>query len=74
MAASYTSDEKEKGGAAPPRGYEAGEPEIDPVAEKKLVRKLDLHIVPLVMALYMLSFLDRYVQARSLIAKDLIVD
>ncbi|KAL7938605.1 major facilitator superfamily domain-containing protein [Trichoderma chlorosporum] len=27
--------------------------------EKKLVRKLDLHIIPLVMALYLFSFLDR---------------
>ncbi|CAL3973279.1 unnamed protein product [Diplocarpon coronariae] len=28
-------------------------------AERKLVRKLDLHIVPVVMVLYLLSFLDR---------------
>ena len=33
--------------------------EIDHAAEKKLVRKLDLHIVPVVMLLYLLSFLDR---------------
>ena len=32
---------------------------IDHVAEKKLVRKLDLHIVPVIMLLYLLSFLDR---------------
>ncbi|PVI03288.1 MFS general substrate transporter [Periconia macrospinosa] len=31
----------------------------DPVAEGKLVRKLDLHLVPVVMLLYLLSFLDR---------------
>lgn len=49
----------EKGGTAPPRGYEAGRPEIDPAREKKLVRKLDLHIVPVVMLLYLFSFLDR---------------
>ena len=30
-------------------------------AEAKLVRKLDLHIIPVVMTLYLLSFLDRYV-------------
>ena len=30
-------------------------------AERKLVRKLDIHIIPVVMALYLLSFLDRYV-------------
>jgi hypothetical protein len=33
--------------------------EVDPIAEAKLVRKLDLFIVPVVMLLYLLSFLDR---------------
>jgi len=33
--------------------------DIDHVAEKKLVRKLDLMIVPPVMLMYLLSFLDR---------------
>ncbi|KAI9816601.1 MAG: hypothetical protein M1827_001734 [Pycnora praestabilis] len=33
--------------------------EIDHVAEKKLVRKLDRHIIWVVMLLYLLSFLDR---------------
>ncbi|KAF2000478.1 MFS general substrate transporter [Amniculicola lignicola CBS 123094] len=33
--------------------------ELDLLAEKKLVRKLDLFIVPVVMLLYLLSFLDR---------------
>lgn len=41
------------------KGYEAGTPDIDPAKERKLVRKLDAHIVPLVMLLYLLSFLDR---------------
>ena len=61
-------DEKEKATAVPPppKGYEGGSPEIDPVKEKKLVRKLDFHIVPVVMLLYLLSFLDRYIYARSL--------
>jgi hypothetical protein len=27
--------------------------------EKRLVRKLDMHLIPLVMALYLFSFLDR---------------
>jgi hypothetical protein len=31
------------------------------VDERKLVRKLDMHLVPLVMLLYTFSFLDRYV-------------
>ncbi|KAI9676840.1 MAG: hypothetical protein M1817_006679 [Caeruleum heppii] len=39
--------------------YEGGEAKIDHVAEKKLVRKLDVHIVPIVILLYLLSFLDR---------------
>ena len=30
-------------------------------AEKRLIRKLDLHIIPVVMLLYLLSFLDRCV-------------
>jgi hypothetical protein len=34
-------------------------PEICRVAEKKLLRKLDLHLVPVVMLLYLLSYLDR---------------
>lgn len=33
--------------------------EVDPVYEAKLVRKLDLYIIPVVMLLYLLSFLDR---------------
>jgi hypothetical protein len=61
-------DEKEKAFAVPPppKGYEGGSPEIDPVKEKKLVRKLDFHIVPVVMLLYLLSFLDRCVYTQLL--------
>ena len=33
--------------------------EIDPEAEKKLLRKLDLRVVPVLWFLYMLAFLDR---------------
>lgn len=33
--------------------------EVDPAAEVRLVRKLDLHIIPVVMLLYLFSFLDR---------------
>lgn len=33
--------------------------EVDPLYEAKLVRKLDLFIIPVVMLLYLLSFLDR---------------
>lgn len=34
-------------------------PVIDAALEKRVVRKLDRHVVPLVLVLYMLSFLDR---------------
>lgn len=36
---------------------------ITPGEEKRLVRKMDLHIIPLVMVLYVFSFLDRSVPA-----------
>jgi hypothetical protein len=32
---------------------------VQTVDEAKLVRKLDLHLIPLIMALYLFSFLDR---------------
>lgn len=32
---------------------------IDPFFEAKLVRKLDIYIIPVVMLLYLFSFLDR---------------
>ena len=32
---------------------------IDPLLEKKLVRKLDLYIIPVYMIIYIFSFLDR---------------
>ena len=34
--------------------------DIDKELEKRLVRKLDVHIIPIIMLLYLLSFLDRY--------------
>lgn len=42
---------------------EVGPVQIDHDLERKLVRKLDLHIVPIVMLLYLFSFLDRYVRS-----------
>ena len=33
--------------------------ELDPVAEKKLLWKVDLRLVPILWFLYMLAFLDR---------------
>lgn len=58
-------DEKE-GSTADAQGQSAGkEPALvasgEPlnVDERKLVRKLDLHLIPIVMLTYLLSFLDR---------------
>lgn len=36
-------------------------PVVDPETEKKLIRKLDLHIIPMVMWMYLMSFMDRSV-------------
>ena len=33
--------------------------EINSTAEKALIRKLDLHLIPIIMLLYLFSFLDR---------------
>lgn len=33
--------------------------EIDPEVEKRVRRKLDMHLIPLLAALYLLAFLDR---------------
>jgi hypothetical protein len=35
---------------------------FDPEFEKNLVKKLDRHIVPITMLLYLFSFLDRYAE------------
>jgi hypothetical protein len=55
-----SQDEKEKD------GVEEGsqDPELGSKREKALVRKLDLHLIPLVMLLYLFSFLDRHVSSR----------
>jgi fucose permease len=34
-------------------------PDIDPAAEKRLLWKLDLHVVPILTFLFLLAFLDR---------------
>lgn len=38
---------------------------FDAEYERQLVRKLDKHIVPVIMLLYLFSFLDRYVVPRG---------
>lgn len=39
--------------------YDVSTIELGGVEERKLIRKLDLHIIPSVMLVYTLSFLDR---------------
>lgn len=61
MSDSDTKIDETRAGDAP-KSIGEGEAQLqesDPVAEGKLVRKLDLHLVPVVMLLYLLSFLDR---------------
>lgn len=41
-------------------GLRSDHDSVSKIDEKKLVRKLDLHIIPLVMVLYLFSFLDRF--------------
>ena len=38
-----------------------GQTPVISAAEKRLIRKLDMHLIPLVMMLYLFSFLDRCV-------------
>jgi hypothetical protein len=38
---------------------EGGHEAIDPEAEKKLVRKIDMHILPCMFIMYLLSYMDR---------------
>jgi len=35
--------------------------EIDPVLEKKVVRKVDFNLVPILFLLFLCAFIDRYV-------------
>lgn len=51
---SYTKHEQSDAEATSGSTYH-----IDELAEKRLVRKLDLNILPLIMVIYLVSFLDR---------------
>ncbi|TDZ54544.1 putative transporter [Colletotrichum trifolii] len=42
-----------------PRDLAPADDDVQTLKEKKLTRKLDTHLIPLVMALYLFSFLDR---------------
>lgn len=34
---------------------------LDPAAEKRLVRKIDIHLIPILFLLYLCAFIDRFV-------------
>jgi hypothetical protein len=57
------ANETEQNKIPPTRHSDGSDPESDParlaLAEKALVRKLDMFLVPQIMALYLFSFLDR---------------
>ncbi|KIW05498.1 uncharacterized protein PV09_03381 [Verruconis gallopava] len=60
QAEAISSGELEKGQAHTSGDVaNAEQPNIDPDIEKRVVRKLDRSVLPLVMVLYLLSFLDR---------------
>ena len=59
MADGVGSPERQAEKAEAHAGPGAVEPADLGVNEKHLVRKLDLHLIPLVMLLYLFSFLDR---------------
>lgn len=70
MDASSTAAEGEKG--QPPTAaltsdekFRAEYASIDPREERKLVRNLDIHIIPVVMLLYLLSFIDRWARPHT---------
>jgi len=53
LASSSGIQEIEHGDQEAPEFY------IDPIAEKKLIRKLDWRLIPWLSLLYLISFLDR---------------
>ena len=53
------SEEKEQVGTGEASPVQAKEEGVDVIDEKKLLRKLDWHLVPGLTFLFLLSFLDR---------------
>ena len=55
--------ENEKGGNVPIGGVEVENPSgprvVDLETEKKILRKLDIRIIPMVMWIYLMNFMDR---------------
>lgn len=59
MARGSAIGSRRKGGSPPAEGEAEETDGLSGVDEKRLRRKLDAHLVPLVMGLYLFSFLDR---------------
>lgn len=60
-AGSSNSSSRSAGASGPPSSSQLANTTItiDPVAERRLLRKIDLHVYPILFVIYMLSFLDR---------------
>lgn len=54
-----TDIELDEGDSGPSETLEVNHDEIDHEAEKKLLRKVDRHVIPMIMLAYLLCFLDR---------------
>ncbi|SMR49489.1 unnamed protein product [Zymoseptoria tritici ST99CH_1A5] len=54
-----TEEQKTPDNTLVERGIDRLQAAIDPVAEKALVWKIDKHVIPMVMGLYLMSFIDR---------------
>lgn len=53
------ADQAEMGSVESPKLQQQGQPESDDVDEKKVIRKIDWRLIPLLTLLYTLTFLDR---------------
>ncbi|PWW75906.1 MFS general substrate transporter [Tuber magnatum] len=47
------------GAVTPPQSSSVEESGVDPVYEKKLIRRVDLHLIPILAAIYSVSMIDR---------------
>jgi hypothetical protein len=63
-APEYKDEKDSDASPTPPRRVEDVEQttsmiDIDPITEKKLLRKLDIRIVPMICWIYLMNFMDR---------------
>lgn len=65
---------EEKGAQVPEMDLSPDFPSIDEKAEKKLIRKMDMYILPFVVLLYLFSFLDRGILPSYFVQQLLTID